>query len=57
MVMVMSYRKDMFAEAGLPNRLPKDWGEMVDWARKITNPADNNYGIGFWDIAELGWSR
>ena len=27
---------DMFAEAGLPRRAPKDWDEMRDFAKKVT---------------------
>ncbi len=39
------YRKDLFAEAGLPNHVPENMDEFLDWARKIHNPKENIYGF------------
>jgi multiple sugar transport system permease protein len=39
------YRKDLFAEAGLPNRVPETMDEFLAWARKIHNPKENVYGF------------
>ena len=55
LVIALTYRKDMFFEAGLPDRTPTDWGEMLAWARKLTNTAKDEYGVNF-AISELGWS-
>lgn len=55
LVMALFYRKDLFAEAGLPDRPPRDLDELMDWARKLTNPRDNVYGISI-PLAETGWS-
>lgn len=39
------YRKDLFAEANLPDRVPENMYEFLDWARKIHNPKGNVYGV------------
>jgi multiple sugar transport system permease protein len=39
------YRKDLFAEAGLPDHVPGDMAEFLDWARRIHNPKENIYGV------------
>lgn len=42
------YNKDMFKAKGLdPDRPPQTWAELVDAARKLTDPAANVYGIAF----------
>jgi len=35
MVMGIYYNRELFRRAGLPPRAPKDWEEMVEFARKI----------------------
>jgi len=50
----LSYRKDLFTEAGLPDRVPKDWDELFEWSRKLTNPKNDQYGISVM-LAELGY--
>lgn len=55
MVMALFYRKDLFAEAGLPDRAPRDMDELLDWARRIHNPKDNVYGINI-PLGETAWS-
>ena len=54
-VMALFYRRDIFAEAGLPDRVPETLDEMLAWARKITNPEENLYGIAI-PTADTGWS-
>ena len=49
------YRKDLFAEAGLPDRVPATCEELIEWARQIMNPKDNVYGLGL-PIANSGWA-
>jgi multiple sugar transport system substrate-binding protein len=42
------YNKDMFKAKGLdPDKPPKTWAELVDDARKLTDPSKNVYGITF----------
>ena len=52
LVTSLFYRKDLFAEAGLPDRVPADTGEFLEWARRIHNPKDNVYGVNI-PIGEL----
>jgi len=49
------YRKDLFFEAGLPDRVPEDLEEMLQWCRKLTNPREDRYGLRI-SLEELGWS-
>lgn len=50
-LMTLSFRKDIFKEAGLdPNRPPQNWAELEDYCRKIsmtTNKGRRRYGMGF----------
>lgn len=42
------YNKDMFKAKGLdPNKPPQTWAELVEDARKLTDPSKNVYGITF----------
>lgn len=42
------YNKDMFKAAGLdPNSPPETWDQLVDYARKLTDPSKNVYGLAF----------
>jgi ABC-type sugar transport system permease subunit/ABC-type glycerol-3-phosphate transport system substrate-binding protein len=49
------YRKDLFYEAGLPDRVPETVPEMLEWARKLTWPKEDRYGLQI-GREELGWS-
>ena len=53
-VMALFYRRDIFAEAGLPDRVPETCDELMEWARLLTNPADNTYGLSL-PTDETGW--
>lgn len=45
MPFVLFYNKDLMAEAGLdPNAPPKDWDQLLDYCKKITNHEKNIYG-------------
>jgi multiple sugar transport system permease protein len=45
---VLIYRRDLFAAAGLdPNRPPRDWGELREFARKVADPSRGIYGLAF----------
>ncbi len=40
------YRKDLFEEAGLdPNSPPKNWDELIEYAKKLTKPDGSQYGL------------
>lgn len=54
MVMALLYRPNMFTEANLPLRAPENMEEMLQWARKLTNPRKNCYGMRL-ATANLGW--
>ena len=55
-VNVLVYRKDLFAEAGLdPEKPPRDWDELVDYARKLTVPSRNQYGLMIYGGQYLSW--
>ncbi|PDT81419.1 sugar ABC transporter substrate-binding protein [Sinorhizobium sp. BJ1] len=42
------YNKDLFKAKGLdPNKPPQTWDELVEAARKLTDPAANVYGLAF----------
>ncbi len=65
LVRVLTWRRDRFAQAGLdPDRAPTTWTEMEEYAKKLTKPKSNRYGMGFtkgdissWDFVNLLWSR
>jgi len=54
-VIALSYRRDMLAETGLPDRAPADYDEFLAWARKMTNPRQNRYGFSM-SPTELGYT-
>ncbi|MFB3891126.1 MAG: extracellular solute-binding protein [Phycisphaerae bacterium] len=53
-VMAIFYRRDLLADAGLPDRAPADLDEMFEWAKKLTNPKEDAYGLQM-SISELSW--
>lgn len=61
-VMTFFYKKDLFRKAGLPDRAPKDWDELVEFAKKLTHPDKNQYGFGLmggpwcaWHFLDFVW--
>jgi len=46
-VSALFYRKDIFNEVGLPDRVPATLEEFYDWAKRLTNPPEDRYGLGF----------
>ncbi|MAE66511.1 MAG: hypothetical protein CMJ18_19760, partial [Phycisphaeraceae bacterium] len=54
LVMALSYRRDLFAEAGLPDRVPESWNELMDWGKKLTEPKEKRYGISIYTTL-AGW--
>ena len=54
-VMALFYRKDLFAEAGLPERAPETMDEFLELARAIHNPKADVYGVNI-PLGEVAWS-
>ena len=58
------WRKDIFQDAGLdPEKPPKNWDELIEYARRIADPARDKYGISMaggaqssWDFMSYLWS-
>jgi multiple sugar transport system permease protein len=55
LVMAMIYRRDLFAEAGLPDRVPETIEEMLAFGRRLHHPEKNQYGM-LVSLNELSWS-
>lgn len=63
---VFYYNKEVWQKAGLEDRGPKDWDELIEWAPKITEAlGGGNKAIGFdnganyldWEIQNLLWEH
>ena len=62
--MTLVYRKDLFRKAGLdPDRPPRNWDELYDYAKRLTVPELGQYGFGLpggqsasWHFVDLLWS-
>ena len=63
-IRAMLYRRDVFQEAGLPDRTPRDWNELWEWSQKLTNVKEGKHAIHFgasddtsaWDWMSFLWS-
>jgi multiple sugar transport system permease protein len=58
LVIAMSYDKTLFAEhldEGLEMRVPKDWDELMRWAKVLTDPPKNQFGVKV-SLVTPGWS-
>ena len=56
LVRTLFWRKDLFAQAGLdPERPPKNWDELLEYARKISDPARDRYGISISAGQQASW--
>ena len=55
LVTALFYRRDLLAEAGLPDRAPADMDELLQWARRLTHPKEGQYGIAV-PLVETGWT-
>ena len=55
-VQVLVYRKDLFRKAGLdPNRPPRNWDELYEYAQKLTLPEKGQYGINLVSGSLASW--
>lgn len=65
LVITLIYRRDLFAKAGLdPDKPPRTWSELMNYAKKLTFPEKGRYGMGWgkgdgsaWNFINLVWSR
>ncbi len=62
-VMGLYYNRPLFREVGLPERAPKDWDEMVEFAKKINDADPRNKGLilnsgqqSSWNLMNFLWS-
>jgi len=61
---VLVYRKDLFRKAGLdPDRPPRDWDELFAFSKRMTIPAQGQFGFGLaagqsasWHFIDFLWS-
>ncbi len=65
LVRTLSWRKDLFARAGLdPHRPPQDWEELIEFSRILTNPEERTHGLFMnwggmatsWEFISYLWS-
>ncbi len=59
---VLFYRKDLFKAAGLdPQQPPRNWDELVAYARQLTKPEIGQYGFGLapdtWHFMDFVWQN
>jgi multiple sugar transport system substrate-binding protein len=55
-VMTLFYRKDLFEQAGLdPNQPPKNWDELVEYAKRLTEPSKPQFGFGLLGMDWCAW--
>ncbi len=55
-VRVLMWRKDLFQEAGLdPERPPEDWAELIDYAKRLSDPARERYGFHLTNGQQMSW--
>lgn len=55
-VVGLFYNKELFRRAGLPQRAPKDWNELLDFARRIKALGPGIYGIELSAGASASWN-
>jgi multiple sugar transport system permease protein len=55
LVIGQRYRKTMLAENGLPLRAPRDWEELMRWAKILHNPPQREYGLEV-SLETPGWT-
>ncbi len=55
-VMALAYRKDLFRAAGLdPERPPKNWDELYNYAERLTIPEKGQYGMAVFSGPHAAW--
>jgi len=55
--MALQFRKTCFKKAGLdPNKPPRNWDELYDFALRITDPENGVYGLGMYTKDSAAWN-
>ena len=55
-LMGLYYNRQLFRQAGLPQRAPKNWDELVEFAQKIQSLDPRNRGLFLSDGQQASWS-
>ncbi len=55
LIRAVLYRRDLFQAAGLPDRAPRNWDELMKFARKLTDPEKGTYGLFIYMDEEMAW--
>lgn len=55
LIRALVYRKDLFQSVGLPPRAPDTWEELMEFGRKLTDPAKGTYGIFLHSGESAAW--
>jgi ABC-type sugar transport system permease subunit/ABC-type glycerol-3-phosphate transport system substrate-binding protein len=56
MVMGLFYNKEVFRQAGLPDRVPMDWEEMAGFSRQVKSLGEGYYGLTLLSGADASWN-
>ena len=55
-IRALHWRKDVFQEAGLdPERPPKNWDELLDFSRRLSDPAQGRFGLSMSSGPQMAW--
>ncbi len=55
-IRILNWRKDLFQEAGLdPEKPPKNWDELLECARRLSDPARDRFGMGMSSGPQAAW--
>ena len=55
-IMLLAYRTDVYQKVGLnPQTPPENWDELVEYAKRLTNKAENRYGFGMLGMDFAAW--
>lgn len=56
LIRVLHWRKDVFQEAGLdPEQPPRTWSELLEFARKLSDPVNGKFGLQMAAGAQSAW--
>ena len=55
-MMLLAYRTDLYREVGLdPQKPPKNWEELAQYAQQLTDKSQNRYGFGLMGMDYCAW--
>ncbi len=56
LVMGLYFNRPLFRQAGLPQRVPKDWEELVEFSRRIKELDQRNRGLVLYNGQQASWN-